>query len=237
MPVPAPTCLVVKMTHAALNHRDLFIRQQLYPNIAFETPLLSDGCGLVVGAGSTELEQRWLNKRIVLNPGRGWHSAPEGPEEEYRILGGTKGCSLGTLQEYLAVEASEVEEAPEHLSSVEAAGLPLAGLTAWRAVVTKSGNAERGRNILITGIGGGVALMALQFAKARGCNVFVTSGDDNKLKTALAMGARGGVNYKSERWEKELKEKLPKDKGWFDAIIDGAGGNVVEKGIKLLKVS
>jgi NADPH:quinone reductase-like Zn-dependent oxidoreductase len=100
----------------------------------------------------------------------------------------------------------------------------------------KSGNALPGRNILITGIGGGVALMALQFAVAQGCNVYVTSGDEKKLEKARQLGAKGGVNYKENGWEKKLQALLPKDRKWVDAIVDGAGGDVVNKGSRLLKV-
>jgi D-arabinose 1-dehydrogenase-like Zn-dependent alcohol dehydrogenase len=112
----------------------------------------------------------------------------------------------------------------------------LTGLTGWRALVSKSGNAEEGRNILVTGIGGGVALNVLQFAVGKGCNVFVTSGSKEKIDKAIAMGAKGGVNYKDEGWEKELKKKLPSDRPYFDAVIDGAGGNVISKSLRLLRV-
>ncbi|KAI7647658.1 alcohol dehydrogenase, partial [Hortaea werneckii] len=176
-------------------------------------------------------------KRVVLNPGSGWRDDPEGPEspQGYAILGGTKMNPLGTLGETVTIEASELEEAPKHLSSVEAAALPLTGLTAWRAVMTKSQQAKPGRNILITGIGGGVALMALLFASAAGANVFVTSGSEEKLKKAKAMGAAGGVNYKEEGWEKKLVAQLPADRKKLDAIIDGAGGEIVQKGTKMLR--
>lgn len=58
----------------------------------------------------------------------------------------------GTAQEYIVCSEEDVEVAPEHLSAIEGAALPLVGLTGWRALVTKTGdNASRGRNILITG--------------------------------------------------------------------------------------
>lgn len=137
----------------------------------------------------------------------------------------------------LIVEESEVEEVPAHLDSVHAAALPLTGLTGWRAFVTKSGNAKAGRNILVTGIGGGVALNVLQFAVAHDTNVWVTSGDGAKINKAKKLGARGGVSYKSEAWEKELLSQLPKDRPYLDSIIDGAGGDIVKRAVKLLKVS
>jgi len=136
----------------------------------------------------------------------------------------------------LCVPESEVEEAPEHLSDAEAAALPLTGLTAWRAFVVKSGNAVAGRNILVTGIGGGVALNALQFAVAKGCRVFVTSGSVEKIQRAREMGAVGGVNYKKGDWEKELMKLLPRDRPYLDAVIDGAGGDICARTLKILKV-
>jgi NADPH:quinone reductase-like Zn-dependent oxidoreductase len=240
-PSPSSTQLLLKIHAAALNHRDLFIRQHLYPGIGFGIPLLADGCGTVVETGSSASAKKWQGKRVVVNPGTGWESDLDGPEAKdgYKILGGTKHNPNGTLQEYMLVESSEVEEAPAHLSNVEAAAIPLTGLTAWRAVMVKCGerNLRPGRNILVTGIGGGVALCALEFARAAGANVYVTSGSQEKLNKAIKLGAKGGVNYKDKDWDKKLTEMLPKENKTLDCIVDGAGSDVVSRGAKLLKVS
>lgn len=235
---PKDNQVVVKITAAALNHRDLFIRQHLYPGTTFGVPLLADGTGVVTSTGSSSEAKKWLNKRVIINPGTGWKEDPDGPEDHkgYAILGGTKSNPLGTLTDSLVIDASELEEAPKHLSSVEAAALPLTGLTAWRATMTKSGNCKPGRNILITGIGGGVAIMALLFASAAGAHVFVTSGSQEKLDKAKKLGAAGGALYKEEGWEKKLLEQLPKQRQFFDAVIDGAGGDIVAKTSRILKV-
>ncbi|EEP81621.1 conserved hypothetical protein [Uncinocarpus reesii 1704] len=242
--IPKPTSqgseLLIKLTAAALNHRDLFIRQHLYPGVSFDTPLLADGAGIVVSAGpQVPSPESWIQKRVIINPGTGWKDAEDGPESPtgYAILGGTKNNPKGTLQEYVTVDVSEVELAPEHLNDAEAAALPLTGLTAWRALVTKAGdkNSKSGAAVLITGIGGGVALMALRFAAARGADVYVTSSSEQKLRQAIELGARGGVNYKEEGWDKKLLGMLPTGKRNFDAIIDGAGGDIVEKASRLLK--
>ncbi|KAI9805068.1 MAG: hypothetical protein M1825_000902 [Sarcosagium campestre] len=237
-PTPGPDELLVRMSAAALNHRDLFIRQHLYPGVTFGVPLLADGAGTVVSTGSSALDSQWLNKRVVLTPGRGWASFPDGPEDAagYAILGGTKSCSLGTLQELVVVHSSEVEETPPHLSWSEAAALPLTGLTAWRALRTKSGNCKAGNNILVTGIGGGVAQSCLQLAAASGCNVFVTSGSEEKLHRAKEMGAQGGVIYSDKEWPKKLLAQLPTERKLLDAVIDGAGGDIIEKVVKIMKV-
>lgn len=237
-PTPKDNEIVVKVISAALNHRDLFIRQALYGAIGFGVPLLADGCGTVIKTGTSAEAKKWQGKRVILNPGHGWKDDPDGPEatKGYAILGGTKLNPLGTAQELICVDAGEVEEAPKHLTANEAAALPLAGLTAWRAVMTKSGQAKPGRNILVTGIGGGVAVMSLLYAVAAGANVYVSSGSQEKIDKAISLGAKGGINYKEKDWDKKLKELLPKDRKKLDAIIDGAGGDVAEKGAKLLRV-
>ncbi|KAL4933376.1 putative alcohol dehydrogenase [Aspergillus undulatus] len=239
-PTPQGTELLVKLSAAALNHRDVFLRQHLYPGLTFDVPMGADGVGTVVGAGPGVTNPgQWQGKRVILNPGVGWKDSLEGPEDPtgYKIMGGTKFYNKGTLQDYITIEESEVEEAPEHLSDAEAAALPLAGLTGWRALVVKAGehNTGKGAAVLITGIGGGVALIALLFAVARGADVYVTSSSEEKIQKSINLGAKGGVNYKEDGWEKKLLGLLPKEKKNFDAVIDGAGGNSVEKSVKLLK--
>jgi NADPH:quinone reductase-like Zn-dependent oxidoreductase len=242
VPKPSPKAseLLIKVSAAALNHRDLFIRQHLYPGTAFGIPLLADGSGIVESVGPAA-DSRWINKKVVLNCGTGWKDSIDGPEDPtgYKILGGTKTNPNGTLQEYMVIDQSEVEEAPAHLTMVENAAFPLCGITAWRAVMVKCGehNLKPGKNILITGIGGGVALMALTFATASGASVWVTSGDQAKIDKAVKLGAKGGVIYKEAGWEKKLLGMLPSSNKQIDAIVDGAGGDSIEKGARLLKVS
>ena len=81
----------------------------------------------------------------------------------------------------------------------------------------------RGQKVLVTGIGGGVASFALLWAKYLGAEVYVTSGSEEKLEQAKALGALGGVNYRQDGWGKSLRELC----GGFDLVIDSAGGAVV----------
>lgn len=235
-PTPGENQLLVRLSAAALNHRDLFIRQHLYPAISFTSPLLADGSGIVTSAGPGCKRTSLLNKPVIINPNRGWESDPVAPESgAMGAIGGTKVTEEGCAQQWLVVNEEDVEEMPAHLTPVEAAALPLVGLTGWRALVTKSEAAKAGTNILITGIGGGVALQVLQFAVGFGANVYVTSGDQAKIDKAKKLGAKGGVIYKEKDWEKQLKGLLPSDRPFLDAIIDGAGGPLVSKAVKVLK--
>ncbi|KAI1478395.1 NAD(P)-binding protein [Daldinia eschscholtzii] len=244
-PQPGPNEVLVRIHTAALNHRDFFIRQHLYPGISFTNPLLADGFGTVVevGPNSNPQSSQLLGKKVVLTPSRGWLDSPSGPEDpsKFSVIGGTVLYTAGTGQDFLVVPADELEIAPDHLSPAEAAALPLVGLTAWRALVTKgfngdvSASAVAGRNVLVTGIGGGVALCALQFATALGCNVYVTSGSPSKLDRAKQLGAKGGVSYKEPGWEKLLAAQLPLSRPYLDLVVDGAGGDIVAKTVKLLK--
>lgn len=238
-PEPKPNEVLLKVTAAALNHRDLYIRQNLYPSISFKNPLLADGCAIILPHPSLKSGPGRFSpsQRVIVNPGTGWLSDPSGPEGDFTVIGGSSLSPLGMLQEQIAVPAEDVEPAPEHLSDAEAAALPLTGLTAWRALVTKSSNAEPRRNILVTGIGGGVALMVLLFATARGCNVFVTSSSSDKIERAKQLGAKGGVLYTDEEgWPKKLRDQLPRDRPYLDTVIDGAGGDIVGKVWKILKL-
>jgi NADPH:quinone reductase-like Zn-dependent oxidoreductase len=230
--------VLVRIQAAALNHRDLFIRQHLYPGIALDRPMFADGYGTIIELGPDCARAKdWLHRSVILMPARGWESNPDGPEDprKYTLSGSSKTSPIGMGQEYVAISEEDIELAPAHLRPEEGAALPVVGLTGWRALVTKSGNARPGRNILITGVGGGVALQTLQFAVAIGCNVFVTSGDDAKLAKAKQIGAKGGVSYRQDDWDKQLRSQLPEDRPFLDAVIDGAGGNIVSKTVRLLK--
>lgn len=226
-PQLGPGEVVVRLHAAALNHRDVFIVQKLYPNIKLPAILGSDGAGVVsaVGEGvSAEL----LGQEVVVNPSLEWGDDERTQGPKYRILGMPE---EGTFAEFIKVPAENVNPKPAHLSFAEAAALPLAGLTAYRAVVTRA-QVKAGETVLVTGIGGGVATFALQIAKALGARVFVTSGSDEKLARAQSLGADGGVNYKTADWGKQL---VALTGGGPDVVIDSAGGDALETSARILK--
>ncbi len=212
-------CLV-KIEVAALNRRDQWIREGMYPGIRFGCVLGSDACGVV-----EEGAEEWKGKEVIINPNVNWGDDPEVQSSEYSVLGMPKN---GTLAEYISVPTDRLQLKPEHLNNEEAAALPLAGLTAFRATI-KKGLAAPGKNVLITGAGGGVSQLAIQFAVAAGANTYVTSGDPDKIGKCIQMGAAGGFNYKDEDWFKEASVI------GFDTIVDSAGGNQMNNYLKIVK--
>ncbi|MEM9340137.1 MAG: zinc-binding dehydrogenase [Bacteroidota bacterium] len=212
------TCLV-KLRAAALNRRDQWIREGKYPNIQFNTVLGSDGCGIV-----EEGPEEWLGKEVVLNPNVDWGNNPDVQSRNYSVLGMP---TPGTLGEYIVVPTDRIHLKPTHLSTEEAAALPLGGLTAFRATM-KKGLASEGKNVLITGAGGGVSQFALAFSVASGAETYVTSSSQEKIAKCLKLGAEHGFNYSDENWSKEAARI------GFDVIIDGAGGNEVNNYLKII---
>ncbi len=215
-PVAEAGQVVVKIKAAALNHRDVWIQKGLYAGIKYPTILGSDGAG--------ELSD---GTAVIINSGSGWGDNPKAQSKNFKILGLPDD---GTFAEYVKVNVEDVLPKPAHLTFEQAAAIPLAGLTAWRALMTKC-QPKLGEKVLISGIGGGVALLAFQFAIAAGCEVWVTSGSDEKIDRAKSMGAAGGANYHTEGWSKKLLETS----GGFDIVIDSAAGDGFTEFINLCK--
>lgn len=227
-PVPGDGEVQVRLKAAALNHRDVFIRQGLYAGIKLPVILGSDGAGVISAVGAGVSQQR-IGEDVVVDPCFDWGDDPRAASSHFRILGMP---DQGTYAELICVPEANVHPKPPEMTFEEAAALPLAGLTAYRAVVTRA-VVEKGETVLVTGIGGGVALFALQIARARGARVFVTSGSNEKLERAKELGAEGGVNYKSPEWGKEL---VALTGGGPDVVIDSIGGETFLRGVEVLKV-
>jgi NADPH:quinone reductase-like Zn-dependent oxidoreductase len=214
-PEPGPGEAVVALRAAALNHRDAWIRQGLYAGITLPIILGSDGAGDVTAVGDG-VERSWLGRHVVINPSLGWGNDPRVQGPAYRILGLPDN---GTYAERVKVPAENLFPKPDALSWEAAAAVPLAGLTAYRALVTRA-RVQPGETVLITGIGGGVATMALAIARHLGARVVVTSASDAKLARARQLGADGGANYTREDWGKQVQTLCD---GGPDVIVDSAG--------------
>lgn len=218
--VPAPQAMpghaVVQLKAAALNHRDVFIQQGLYPGIKLPVTPGSDGAGVVTAVGSGA-DAAWVGREVIINPALEWGPDPRAQGPAFRILGMP---DAGTFAEQIAIPVANLAAKPAHLTWEQAAALPLAGLTAWRALFTRA-QLKAGERVLATGIGGGAALFALQFARAAGAEVWVTSSSPEKIARAQTLGAQGGVNYRETDWSGQL---LKAAGGAFDVIVDSAGG-------------
>ena len=214
----------VRISAAAWNKRDHWISKGKYPGVQTPAILGSDGCGVVTECPDDPL---WVGQEVVLCPSLNWGKNPAYQAMNYTILGMP---TQGTTANEICVPIANLAKKPSHLSSVEASAIPLAGLTAWRAVSTKA-NIKSGETVLVTGIGGGTAVFAMQFALAMGATVFVTSSSTSKIERAISLGASGGVLYTEEDWGKQLQRLHPRG---FDAVIDSAGGSGFGTLIRLL---
>jgi zinc-binding alcohol dehydrogenase/oxidoreductase len=207
--------VVVQVKAASLNRRDYWITQGMYPGIDPPVVLGSDAAGIVSQCGEG-VDGSWQGREVIINPGFDWGNDPAAQANDFNILGLPRD---GTFATEVVVPATQLHAKPDHLSWQEAAALPLAGVTAYRAVFTQ-GKLAAGETVLITGAGGGVATFAIQFALAAEAKVWVTSSSPQKIAQAVELGAAGGVNYKEDKWWKELAKQA----GSPHLIVDSAGG-------------
>jgi NADPH:quinone reductase-like Zn-dependent oxidoreductase len=196
-PVPQAGEVLVAVRSAALNHLDLWVAKGR-PGLTLSFPhiLGSDASGVILETGPKTHGVN-VGDEVILNPGLSCGCCEycrRGEQSECRTFGIVGMSRPGTFAEKVAVPAENIYPKPAHLNFDEAAALPLAYVTAWRMLMTR-GRLISGETILIHGIGGGVALAALQLAKMIGATVFVTSSSDEKLKKARQLGANQGANY------------------------------------------
>lgn len=213
-PEAGPGEVVVELRAAALNRRDVFLRKGVAPS---PLPVIpgSDGAGVVrsLGAGVGGVGE---GDEVIIFPSLGWGGGEAAPQPGFRILGGPDD---GTYAELIRIPAENVMPKPKRLSWEEAAALPLAGLTAWRALISRA-QLRPGETVLVLGIGGGVATFALNIARAAGARVIVTSSSDEKLAKAADLGATGGINYTAEDWVDQVKAETG---GGVDVVVDSVG--------------
>jgi NADPH:quinone reductase-like Zn-dependent oxidoreductase len=221
--IAASTDVRVRLAAAALNHLDLFVVGGIPGvKIAPGWVLGGDGVGIIesIGTAVTSVKE---GDRVVINPGVSCHAC------EYCLAGEHSLCvkygllgehRAGTFAEYVVVPARNVRRVPAGIADAQAAAFTLATITAWRMVVTRA-QVCPGENVLIQGIGGGVAIAALQIAKARGARVWVTSASETKLARAVALGADETLNYATMDVAREIRTRT--NKRGVDVVIDSAG--------------
>ena len=217
--------VVVEVVTAALNRRDWWLWRA--PSTPVPVTLGSDGAGRVaqVGEGVRGISP---GDEVVIDPALGWGDDEGAASEAFDILGSP---TEGTFAERVVVPAINVHAKPAALSWEEAAAFPLAGLTAWRAVVTCA-RAAPGRRLLVTGGGSGVSTFCVQIAHALGAEVWVTSGDDAKIARCVELGARGGFRYDDPEWPAQVRAAT--NGVGVHAVVDSFGGEGWAKALDAL---
>jgi NADPH:quinone reductase-like Zn-dependent oxidoreductase len=226
LPIPEPRApgeVRVRIVAGALNHLDLFVIGGL-PGVTITPPWIlgGDGAGVVdaVGPGVVGLAP---GDRVIVNPGisdRSCEYCLDGEQSlclRFRLLGEHL---PGTFAEYIVVPAANLRTIPASIPWEQAAAFPLATLTAWRMLVTRAA-LRPGEDVLIWGIGGGVAIQSLLIAKMIGARVWVTSGSDAKLERARALGADETINHRTTDVGREVRARTAK-RG-VDVVVDSVG--------------
>ena len=216
--------VVLEVRSAALNHLDIWVRKGR-PGVQLDMPhvLGSDGAGVVVEVGP-KTHGVSVGDEVILNPGLSCgccESCGRGQQSECLSFGIVGLSRPGTFAEKVAVPVQNIYPKPAHLNFNEAAAIPLAYQTAWRMLMTRAG-LRAGEKVLIHGIGGGVALAALQLAKLAGAEVIVTSSSNEKLSKAEGLGADHTINYKTEKDLVKAVKDITKGRG-VDIVVDAIG--------------
>jgi NADPH:quinone reductase-like Zn-dependent oxidoreductase len=224
-PTVGPREVLIETRAAALNHLDLFVRNNL-DSLKLTPPHVAgaDGAGVVAEMGG-EVSQVKVGDRVLINPALncGVCEFCQAGEQSLCARFGIMGESRpGTFAEYFKVPHDNVHSVPEGFSWEEAAALPLVFVTAWRMLISKAA-IKPGEDILILGIGGGVATAVLQIVKAIGLRAFVTSSSDDKLQQAKKLGADAVINYKTQDFAREIRS-LTNRRG-VDVVVDSVGGD------------
>ncbi len=217
----------VRVKAAALNHLDLFVVAGM-PGVTITPPWIlgADATGTIDAVGDLSGisdNQLKVGDNVIINPGLSDRTC------EYCLAGEQSLCvkfgilgehAPGTLAEYIVVPAVNARSIPRDTPVEQAAAFTLASLTAWRMVVTRA-RVKKGDNVLIWGIGGGVALAALEIVRSIGATAWVTSHSDEKLALARGLGAENLLNYATTDVGKEIRART--GKRGVDVVLDTVG--------------
>jgi NADPH:quinone reductase-like Zn-dependent oxidoreductase len=231
IPKPGPFEVLVRITAASLNYRDLMmVRGHYNPRLKRPMIPLSDAAGVVeeVGPGVTRFK---VGDRVTPCFMQGWIDGGITPEKGATALGG---AIPGVLREYAVFSEQGLAASPTQLSDIESAALPCAAVTAWHALF-EAIPAQPGETVLLQGTGG-VSLFALQFARAAGLRTILTSSSDEKLERARQLGAAETINYKTHpEWDQEAR-RLTGEKG-VDRVIEVGGSGTFPKSLKAVRMN
>lgn len=234
-PQPGPREVTLRMRAAALNHLDLWTLGGL-PGQQLDFPhvLGADGAGEVLAVGEDVTGIR-PGAAVIVNPAlhcgscEFCRSGEQSLCTTFRMLGEH---APGTIAEIVCLPATNVFPFPDHLSFGEAAALGVTAITAYRMLFTR-GRFRPGEWLLITGIGGGLALSLFALARPLAGRLFVTSSSTSKLERALEMDADHAINYKEEDVGRAVRHLT--NKRGVDLVVDSAGGAALDSALRALR--
>lgn len=219
--------ILIKVAASSLNYHDLMVALGLIPTDD-KRVVLGDAAGEIVGIGSNVSNWK-IGDSVMSACFPNWIDGP--PKYEYLSFIGDNEDGYAT--EYISIKETAVTKMPENWTAKEAATLPCAGLTAWRALVDE-GKLESGQTVLVQGTGG-VSVIALQMAKEMGAKVIATTSNEEKAEKLKALGADDVINYKEfPKWGEEVL-KVTDNEG-VDHVIEVGGGGTFNESIRSVKL-
>ncbi|WP_331454149.1 zinc-dependent alcohol dehydrogenase family protein [Novosphingobium malaysiense] len=223
-PAPAADEIQVRLHASSLNFHDYSVAAGLAPRRAGLIPL-SDGAGEVVAIGA-DVEEFSVGDTVIST----FFPKPPMSGDFTTIFKNVPGDGLdGFACEMVTAPAANFTRAPQGWSYAEAATVPCAGLTAWRALVA-DGQLRAGQTVLVQGTGG-VSIYALQIAKALGCRVIATSSSAAKIERLLTLGADQVINYRDmPDWGVQARA-LTGGRG-VDHVVEIGGGGTLAQSIQ-----
>ena len=228
-PRPAANEVLVRMEAASLNYRDhMLVSGELYRGVSLPIVPVSDGAGTVLEVGDAVTRFKPGDRVTTFYKSR-WIAGTMRPEWEGAEIGGPFD---GVMRELACFDHYSLAHVPAHLSSVQAATLPIAALTAWQTL--ELAQVTTGQTILLLGTGG-VSLFALQFARLRGARAIVLSSSDDKLDRAKALGADIGINYaRNPQWGGLVREAS--GGVGVDAVVETIGAATLAQSLDAVRM-
>ena len=220
--------VLLKVHASSLNYHDLMVALGLIPTEDKRVPL-SDAAGEILEVGK-DVSKWTVGDKVMSMCFPNWVSGPP----KYDLLSFIGDNQDGYATEFISIPESAITKIPNNLNFKEAATLPCAGLTAWRALVDE-GRLKSGETVLVQGTGG-VSVFALQLAKTFGATVIATSSSEEKLGKLKSLGADHLINYKAHpEWGKEVL-KITNNEG-VDHVVEVGGAGTFSESVRCTKLA
>ena len=220
--------VLLKVHASSLNYHDLMVALGLIPTEDKRVPL-SDAAGEILEVGK-DVSKWTIGDKVMSMCFPNWVSGPP----KYDLLSFIGDNQDGYATELISIPESAITKIPNNLNFKEAATLPCAGLTAWRALVDE-GRLKSGETVLVQGTGG-VSVFALQLAKTFGATVIATSSSEEKLEKLKSLGADHLINYKAHpEWGKEVL-KITNNEG-VDHVVEVGGAGTFSESVRCTKLA